>query len=320
MVRIAILDDYQGVALSMADFAPLEGRCAFDILREHVADRAELAERLAGAEVVVGMRERTVFDEDMLSRLPDLKLLITTGMVNRSFDMDAAKARGIVVSGTPGGGTQAAELAFGLVLSLARQIPEAATAIRDSGRPWQSTMGVTLAGRTLGLVGFGRLGREMARYGQAFGMEVLAHSRSLTDAAAADAGIRRAGTLGEVMREADFVSIHLTETEETRGMIGRDELASMKPSAFLVNTARGPIVDEAALAEALEAGAIRGAALDVFGTEPLPADHPFRRLPNVIATPHLGYVTEESYRAYFGGVVEAIEGWLDGAPVRVLNP
>ena len=314
-----MLDDYQNVALHTVDWSGVAARCTIDVINHHIDDLDELVSTLAGAEIVVAMRERTPFDASLLERLFDLKLLITTGMVNRSIDMDAARRLGIVVSGTPGGGTGAAELAFGLMLALARHIPDETLRFRQRDPVWQMSVGMDLPGRTLGIVGFGRLGQQMAKYAKPFGMKVVAWSRSLTDELAAEHGVQRRAELDALLSEADFVSLHVPLTPETMGMIGRRQFALMKETAYLVNTARGPLVDETALVDALKAGQIQGAALDVFDREPVALDSPLRDLDNLIATPHVGYVTEDTYRTYFNGAVEAIEGWLDGTPVRVLN-
>lgn len=317
-MRVVILDDYQRVALSYADWGQLPG-AEIEMVDHAIADRSALVARLAGAAVVVAMRERTPFPADLLAALPDLRLLVTTGMVNRAIDLDAAHARGITVCGTPGSSYGASELAFGLVLALARNIPDETLRFRTGEPRWQTAVGFDLGGRTMGLVGFGRLGREMARYARAFRMEVLAWSRSLTDDIAAEHGVQRASSLDDLLQGSDIVSLHLTLTPQTRGIIGAGELARMRPGALLVNTARGPLVDEAALIDALAGGRLGGAGLDVFDTEPLPADHPLRRLPNVVATPHIGYVTQDAYRRYFTGAVEAIAAWAAGQPTRVLN-
>ena len=320
MVRVVVLDDYQHVAARMADWSAVKARAELEFLHKPIATPAALARALAGADIVIAMRERTRFDAATLASLPDLRLLITTGMVNRSIDIAAANASGVTVCGTPGGGPAAAELAFGLLLALARRIPDEVQSVRAGNPAWQTGIGVDLADKVLGIVGYGKLGQRMARYGAAFGMRCLVYSRSLTEAAAAEAGVRRAPDLATLLAEADAVSLHVPQTPQTVGMIGAAELAQMKPGAFLINTSRGPLVDEGALVAALQAGRLRGAALDVFDTEPLPPDHPYRSAPGLIATPHVGYVTEETYRIYFAGAVEAVLGWLDGAPVRVLQP
>ena len=314
-----MLDDYQNVALHAADWSGVAARCTIDVINHHIEDIDELVAALAGAQVIVAMRERTPLDASLLERLSDLKLLITTGMVNRSIDMDAARRLGIVVSGTPGGGTGAAELAFGLMLALARHIPDETLRFRQRDPVWQMSVGMDLPGRTLGIVGFGRLGQQMAKYAKPFGMKVVAWSRSLTEELAADHGVQHCAELDALLSQADFVSLHVPLTQETVGMIGHRQFGLMKETAYLVNTARGPLVDETALVDALKAGQIQGAALDVFDREPVDLDSPLRDLDNLIATPHVGYVTEDTYRTYFNGAVEAIEGWLHGTPVRVLN-
>jgi len=320
MKRVVILDDYQRVARDMADWSALDGAVEIVQLDRHIGDRDALVDALAGAPIVVAMRERTPFDSDLFERLGDLRLLVTTGMVNRSIDLDAAKTNGIVVSGTPGSRGSAAELAWALMLALSRRIPSEVEGFRSADPRWQRDLGLDLRGRTLGLAGFGNLGQRMARIGNAFDMEVCAWSRSLTDETAAEHGVSRMATLDDLLAASDVVSIHLTQTSETIGLIGARELGLMKPSAYLINTARGPIVDETALVAALSDGRIAGAGLDVFDIEPLPVDHPFRTMEQVVATPHLGYVTEETYRVYFAGAVEAIGGFLAGTPVNVLNP
>jgi phosphoglycerate dehydrogenase-like enzyme len=317
-MRIAILDDYQNVALATADWSRLAGPEEFAVANHHLTGDA-LVSFLAGAEVIVAMRERTPFDAALLGRLPALRLLVTTGMRNPSIDLDAARSRGITVCGTAGSGPAAAELAFGLIIALTRHIPTEAARLRRGETPWQSTLGSELRGKTLGILGFGRLGTRMARYASAFEMDILAHSRSLTPEKAAEHGATATG-LSDMLERADILSIHLTLTPETRGIIGSAELARMMPGALLVNTARGPIVDETALIAALESGHLGGAALDVYDTEPLSVDHPFRRLPSVIALPHLGYVTAETYRTFYQGAVDDIQAWKDGSPMRVLNP
>lgn len=316
-MRCIVLDDYQDAALRMADWSVLAGRVEVESLREHIADRQTLARRLADADVVVAMRERTPFDRALFAMLPKLRLLVTTGMANASIDLSAAVEHGVTVCGTGGASGSTVELAWGLIIALARHIPREHQTMRENGL-WQTTLGRGLEGRTLGIVGTGRLGSRMIPVARAFGMPVVAWSRSLTDARAAEFGATRAADVGALLEASDIVSLHLRLTPETRGLIGAAELARMRPGAFLVNTARGPLVDEAALVEALRTGRLAGAALDVFDEEPLPAQHPLRDLPNVVTTPHLGYVTEETYRTYFAEAVEDIAAWLDGAPKRVL--
>ena len=264
----------------------------------------------------MAMRERTPFPRALLERLPRLRLLVTTGMRNASIDVKAAKERGITVCGTSGLPYPTAELAWGLVLALFRRIPAEDRASRE-GR-WQTTVGLGLNGKTLGVLGLGTLGSRVAKYGRAFDMEVLAWSQNLTAARAAEVGATLVSK-DELLQRSDVVSVHLVLSDRTRGLIRARELGLMKRTAYLVNTSRGPIVDEAALLHALENGTIAGAGLDVFEVEPLPPDHPFLRLPSTVVTPHLGYVTEETYRIFFGHAVENIKAFLDGKPVRVLD-
>ncbi len=315
-MRCAVLDDYQDVAAGMADWnrLPLD----VEFLHDPVAPDA-LAERLAPFEVVVAMRERTRFDRALLDRLDRLRLLLTSGMVNAAIDLGHAASRGVVVSGTPGLAHPTAELTWALLLSLARHVP-AEDALFHAGGPWQTTLGFDLAGRRLGLIGLGTVGRRVARYAAAFDMRISAWSRNLTDERCREAGVERATTLDALLREADVVSVHVVLGPDTRGLIGERQLALMRRTALLVNTSRGPIVEAGPLAEALRAGTIAGAALDVFEEEPLPPSHVLRSAPNLVATPHLGYVTEGNYRLYYGSIVEGIEAWLAGAPVRVLRP
>lgn len=315
MIRAAILDDYQGAALASADWSPLAGAVELTAFAAPIpADR--LAETLAPFEVIVAMRERTRFDAALLDALPKLRLLVTTGMVNAAIDMAAATRNGITVCGTSSHPHPTPEHAWALLLALARHIPEEDARLRRGG--WQGTVGTDLAGKVLGLVGLGRVGGTMARYGRAFDMTVLAHSRSLTEAAAAEAGVRRAGSLAALLAEADVVSLHIPLTEATRHLIGVAELAAMKPGALLVNTSRAGIVDTAALVDALQAGRIAGAAVDVFDVEPAGAGNPLLAAPNTVLTPHLGYVTKANYARYYGDAAADIRAWLDGRPLRVL--
>lgn len=315
-MRVAILDDYQNCSRSMADWGPVEKDCEITVFSDHLSDEAEIAERLKGFEIVCAMRERTPFGRSQLEKLPDLRLLVTSGMRNLSFDLAAAKELGITVCGTRSVGGPTAELAWGLILGFLHHIPQEDRAVRLGG--WQRTVGIGIEGKTLGIAGLGKLGARVARVGQAFGMDVIAWSRNLTEERCREVGVELVGK-EELMRRSDVLTIHLVLSDRTRGLFGAADLALMKPTAILVNTARGPIVDEDALVAALERKAIRGAALDVFGTEPLPLDHPFRRLENTVITPHLGYVEEDNYRAYHEGYVAAIRGFLDGAPVNVLG-
>lgn len=315
-MKIAVLDDYQRVALAMADWSRLQAAHAVTVFTRPFASEDEAAAALAGFEVVTVMRERTPFTRKLFARLPDLKLLVTTGHRNAAIDMQAAAERGVTVCGTDAPGHATAELAFGLILALSRHLVLEANAMRE-GR-WQTTVGRDLRGRTLGLVGLGKLGSQMARYANAFGMPVIAWSANLSDAVAAERGAVRVDK-DELFGRADVISIHTKLSARTTGIVGARELALMKPDALLVNTSRGPIVDEEALLAALQGGSIGGAAIDVYATEPLPAEHPLRRAPRTILTPHIGYVTEETYRIFYGGTVVAVEAWLAGKPVGVLR-
>jgi phosphoglycerate dehydrogenase-like enzyme len=317
MARVALLDDYQGVALRMAEWKSLPAGTEVTAFQDHVADEAALAARLADFDIVMALRERTPFTRSLLERLPKLKLLITAGMRNASIDMKAAAERGVVVCGTAGLPYPTAELAWGLILSLARRIPAEDRATREG--KWQTSVGLGLNGKTLGVLGLGTLGSRVARVGRAFEMEVLAWSENLTAERAAEVGATLTPK-DELLARSDFVSIHLVLGERTRGLIGARELSLMKRSAYLVNTSRGPIVDEAALIRALEHGTIAGAGLDVFDEEPLPLQHPFRRLSSIAITPHLGYVTEETYRVFYGQALEDVKAYLGGTPLRVLRP
>lgn len=313
-MRIAVLDDYQQVAAALADWSTLEAEIVF--FPDHISDRAELVSRLAGFDVVVAMRERTPFPRPVLEGLPDLRLLVTTGSANASIDVEAAQESGIVVSGTGALPHPTAELTFALILTLSRGLVDQVVSVRGGG--WQVGLGRDLLGSTLGVIGLGRLGSRVAKLGRAFGMDVLAWSHNLTRERAAEVGVRQV-SMDELLRLADFVTIHLRLSDRTAGLIGRDELALMRPDACLVNTSRGPIVDETALLEAVRSSVIAGAAVDVFDHEPLPPDHPFRTEPRILATPHIGYVTRESYQVFYEGAVESIEAWRDGEPIRVLG-
>jgi phosphoglycerate dehydrogenase-like enzyme len=312
-MRIAVLDDYQDVARSMADWA---GIGEVEFFHDHLSRTEDLIERLKEFDVIVAMRERTPFPRTLLERLPKLRLLVTTGMRNRSIDVAAAKARGVAVCGTPGLNTTTAELTWGLILALARQIPREDRELR-TGR-WQTTVGLGLAGKTLGILGLGSIGQQVARIGAAFGMKPIAWSQNLDAARASAAGASRVNK-EQLFQEADVLTIHLVLSERTRGLVGARELALMKRSALLVNTSRGPIVDERSLADALKRGTLAGAGIDVYGEEPMPREHPLLLAPNTVLTPHLGYVTRESYRVYYEGAVEAIRAWQRNAPVRLLQ-
>jgi phosphoglycerate dehydrogenase-like enzyme len=316
MSRVAVLDDYGLVAGGLGPWERLEGRAVVEFFGDHLDDEDALVDRLAGFDVVVAMRERTAFGRSLLARLPDLRLLVTTGMANASIDLEAAADHGVVVSGTGSHGAPPAELTWALILGLAKNVVAEHAAVRAGG--WQQAVGGDLEGRRLGLLGLGRLGKRVAAVGLAFGMEVVAWSRHLTEQDAEAAGARRV-ELDELLRTAHIVSIHLRLSDRTHGLLGPREIGLMRPDAVLINTSRGPIVDETALVEALASGAIAGAGLDVFDVEPLPAEHPLRSSPRVLLTPHVGYVTEETFRTMFAEAVADIEAWLDGAPVRRLD-
>ena len=317
-LRCAVLDDYQDVALSAADWSGLAHAVDVRSFRQHLTGPDDLVDAIGDCEIVVAMRERTPFTEREFARLPRLALLITSGMRNASIDLDAAARHGVTVCGTASHSEPPVELTWALILGLARQIVPENTALREGG-PWQSTLGADLHGRRLGLLGLGRTGSAVARIGQAFGMDVTAWSQNLTAERAEAAGVRLAPSKEDLLAGSDFVSVHLVLSDRTRGLLGAAELRLMRPSAYLVNTSRAAIVDRAALAEALRNNRIAGAGLDVFDIEPLPADHEFRSLPNLLATPHLGYVTERNYRAYYGQAVEDIAAYLDGKPIRRLH-
>lgn len=313
-MKIAILDDYQNVARDFADWKSLDAEV--EVFTSHIADPDELVARLAGAEVVVAMRERARFPAELLARLTDLKLLVSTGPRNAAIDLKATEEHGILVCGTGYLAHPTAEHTWALILAAARNLTVELPAMSE-GR-WQSTVGTPLHGRTLGLLGLGRLGSRVAKVGQAFGMETIAWSQNLTTERAAEHGVT-AVPREELFRRSDVLSVHLVLSKRTRGLVGATELALMKPDAWLVNTSRGPIVDEAALVEALHRRQIGGAALDVFDVEPLPADHPLRTLGNTVLTPHLGYVTRDVYEVFFRDAVEDIAAYQAGAPVRVMR-
>ncbi|MFC1419459.1 D-2-hydroxyacid dehydrogenase family protein [Streptacidiphilus cavernicola] len=318
-LRCAVLDDYQGVALSIADWSGLADAVEPVTFRQHFATVDELVGAVRDCAVVVAMRERTPFTEEVFARLPELRLLVTSGMRNAAIDLAAAARHGVTVCGTASASEPTVELTWALILGLLRGLVPESTALRDGG-PWQSTVGGDLYGRRLGLLGLGRIGAKVARVGQAFGMEVSAWSRNLTAERAAEAGVRLAASKEELLERSDLVSVHLVLGDRSRGLVGADELKRMRPTAYLVNTSRAAIVDQAALAEALRGGWIAGAAVDVFDSEPLPADHPYRSLPNLLATPHLGYVTERNYRVFYQEAVDDIAAFLAGQPLRRLDP
>lgn len=316
MPRVAILDDYQNVAMKMSDWSSLPSDVSAEVFSDHLADEDALARRLAPFEIIVAMRERSPFPRSLFGRLPNLKLLVTTGMRNAAIDLDAAADFGVIVCGTNGLAQPTAELTWALILALARRIPVEDAATRRGA--WQVSVGEGVHGKTLGVAGLGRLGSQVARVGAAFGMNVIAWSQNLTAERAADCGAARVSK-DELLAESDFLTIHLILSRRTRGLVGARELSQMKPSAYLINTSRGPIVDESALIAALRARSIAGAGLDVFDAEPLPPDHPIRSLPNTVITPHVGYVTAETYRVFYEDAVEDIRAYLNGAPIRALK-
>jgi D-3-phosphoglycerate dehydrogenase len=316
MLKAAILDDYQNVALSYADWSKIAKDVEIKVFNKPFAGQAEAIKALQGFAIIAGMRERTPFPKAVIEALPDLKLLITTGMRNNSFDVAAANARGVTVCGTGAVGSPTTGIAFGLILELTRRIGFENARLK-SGEPWQVTIGKDLEGLTLGVLGLGKLGQRSAAVGRAFGMKAIAWSQNLTAEKAKEGGADYVSK-EDLFRNADIITIHLVLSDRSRGLVGARELGLMKKSAYLVNTSRGPIVDEKALIAALNAGQIAGAGLDVFDAEPLPLDHPFRRMDNVVITPHLGYVSEQNYRKYFPDIVENIRGFLDGKPVRVI--
>lgn len=316
MTRVAILDDYQNVARKMADWSALDTDAELQFFQDHIFDEDALGARLKDFEIVLAMRERTPFPKTLLERLPNLKLLITTGMGNASFDLGAATRLGILVCGTSGSLSSTTELTWGLILALMRNIPREDAATR-AGK-WQVMIGEGLARKNLGILGLGRIGGRMAEIGLAFRMTVLAWSENLTPERAQQCGARLVSK-DELLSESDVLTIHVRLSDRTRGLLGARELAMMKPAAFLINTSRGPIVDEPALIDVLRRNAIAGAGLDVFDREPLALDHPLRALENTLISPHMGYVTTGSYRTMFSHAVEDIEAFLAGNPLRVLN-
>ena len=319
-MRLSVLDDYQGVALGYADWSPVRARgIEIAVERHPFVDEDAAVRTLADSEIVAAMRERTAFPKSLVGRLPKLKLLITTGMRNASLDMAALKDRGVTVCGTggPGGGNEdTAELAWGLILSAARRISEDHQLMRLGG--WQTRIGHRVAGKTLGLLGLGRLGSAVARVGLAFRMKAIAWSQNLTAERAAEHGVERVEK-DELFRRSDILSAHLVLSARSRGLVGAREIGLMKPSAILVNTSRGPICDTEAIIAALKAKRLAYGGFDVYDKEPLPIDHPLRTAPNVILTPHIGYVTDENYRSSYPQIVENVLAFLDGNPVRVIS-
>ncbi|MET8707564.1 D-2-hydroxyacid dehydrogenase family protein [Streptomyces californicus] len=317
-LRCAVIEDFQSVSATVTDWSPVTDDVEIVTFTEHLASVDEAAAALAGYDIVVTLRERVPFPAELLARLPRLRLLVASGMRNSAIDFDAARRHGVVVCGTASSATPPVELTWALLLGLARGIVPENEALRTGGR-WQSTLGADLHGRTLGLLGLGKIGGRVARIGLAFGMDVLAWSQNLTKERTDELGVRLAASRDELLAASDFVSVHLALGDRTRGLIGAAELARMRPTAYLVNTSRAAVVDTDALLAALRDGVIAGAATDVFETEPLPADDPVRTAPGLLATPHLGYVSRANYETYYGQAVEDIRAFLDGQPVRRLG-
>jgi phosphoglycerate dehydrogenase-like enzyme len=319
-MKVAVLDDYQRVALRLADWSAVQARCTVDVFDRNLKVPDEAASALAPYDIICLLRERMPVPSALIERLPNLKFIAVTGTQNRTLDLAAATRRGIVVShtSTRGAGFHATpELTWGLILAAVRHLTFEDRAMR--GGAWQTTVGTTLHGKTLGILGLGKIGRRVAEFGKVFGMNVVAWSPSLTADIASTVGVTRVEK-DELLRVSDVVTIHVVLNERSRGMIGARDLALLKPTAWLVNTSRGPLIDGAALLEALRARRIAGAALDVYDEEPLPTAHPLRGLDNVVLSPHLGFVAEETYRVFFEDIVEAIGAFLDGRPIRLLNP
>ncbi|MET7366986.1 D-2-hydroxyacid dehydrogenase family protein [Streptomyces sp. NPDC005566] len=317
-LRCAVLDDFQSVATTAADWSPVADDVDVVGFAEHFDTEDELAHALAGFDIVVTLRERVPFPASLIERLPRLRLLVASGMRNSVIDYAAAERHGVTVCGTASTTTPPVELTWALLLGLARGIVPEANALRDGG-PWQSTVGADLHGRRLGLLGLGKIGSRVARVGLAFGMDVAAWSRNLTAERAADAGVVLAASKEELLETSDFVSVHLVLSERTRGLLGAKELGLMRPGSYLINTSRAAIVDQDALLDVLHKGTIAGAGVDVFDVEPLPAGHPMRTAPRLLATPHLGYVSQANYATYYTHAVEDIRAFLDGEPLRLLG-
>jgi phosphoglycerate dehydrogenase-like enzyme len=314
LLRIAVLDDWQSIASGVLDWSVLDSVGEVSFLHEYPADTATMVERLASFDVICIMRERTPFNEALLSQLPNLKLLVTGGMRNAAIDVAAARRHGIEVCGTESYKHAAPELTWALIMGITRNLVSEANSLRAGN--WQIGIGSDLHGKTLGILGLGSIGKWIARYGQAFGMKVIAWSQNLTAEAAAEVGVTRVSKQ-ELFEQADILSVHLVLSDRSRGLVDAEALGWMKPTAYLINSSRGPIVDEAALIDSLRHKRIAGAALDVFDIEPLPVDHPYRSLDNVLATPHVGYVTQNNYHMFYSQIIEDIQAWHAGKPIRV---
>ena len=316
MKKLAILDDYQNVAMDMADWSPLDGDVEITVFNDHLSDEDAVAERLKSFEMVMIMRERTPFPRSLFEKLPKLEHLVSSGMRNLSVDVNAASDNGVICSGTPSLGYPTAELTWGLIHSLARHVPLEDRETRAGA--WQKTVGIGLRDKVLGIMGLGRIGVDVARVGIATGMQVIAWSENLTQDKCDEVGARLVSK-AELLRQSDFLTIHLLLSERTRGLVKAEDLIQMKRSAYIINTSRGPIIDEAALIDALQHEKIAGAGIDVFDVEPLPRDHPLRRVPNVVIMPHLGYVTVENYQNWYRGTVENLRSWLDGKTINQMS-
>ena len=314
---VAILDDYQAVAQQMADWSQLPPGINVQFFHDHIADEDALVDRLKNFQVVMGMRERTPFPRSVLDRLPELRLLVTAGMGNAVFDIPAATELGIVVTGTGGVGEGPTELTWGLILALARRIPQEDRLTREGN--WGTTVGIGLKDKTLGLLGLGHIGSLVGKVGAALGMNIIAWSQNLTPERAAECSATLVNK-DTLFKESDVLSVHVQLSDRTRGLVGAKELSLMKPTSYLINISRGPIVDELSLIQALTSGSIAGAGLDTFDIEPLPTNHPLLGLSNTVITPHLGYVTEDGYRVRYTQVVEDIRAFISGESIRVLNP
>lgn len=312
--RCAILDDYQNVALDLADWSRVKKDAEIKVFNEPLGGKA--IETLRDFSILCLMRERTLFDRKTIEALPNLKLLVTSGMRNAAIDLKAAAERNIPVCGTESLGTPTAELVFGLMLELTRKIGFEHARLK-AGALWQSTVGIELAGKTLGILGLGKLGTRVAEIGKAFGMNVIAWSQNLTEEKAGAAGAKRVSK-EELFRQSDFITIHTQLSERTRGVVGAAEFSLMKPGAYLINTSRGPIVEEKALIAALREKKIAGAGIDVYDVEPLSLDHPLRKIESAVITPHLGYVTVEGYSRFYSQMAEDVRAWLDGKPIRLI--
>lgn len=316
-LKCAILDDYQNVAHNFADWSKISDKVEINSFHSHFNNENEVVESIKDFEIVIIMRERTPFSESLFARLPKLKLLVTSGMRNASIDITAAQKYNVTVCGTSSGSEPPTELTWALILNLARNISQENSNLQSNGT-WQISVGEDLYSKRIGLIGLGKIGERMAKIAQAFGMEVIAWSQNLEKEKADSLGVKLASSLEELLQQSDYVSIHLVLSDRTRNLITLKEIKQMKSSAFLINTSRSPIINQEDLIKALEKKIIAGAGLDVFEIEPLEENHPFRTLPNVLATPHIGYVTKLNYIRYYGEALENIQAYLSGSPIRTL--